>query len=182
MQVNRRQFLHTAAAAAATTPFVGCSRTSAAERHLRPVRRPAMGLHGRRRTSLPEDAQHRSRCERRDPVLERVLHELAVLAEPGELPERPLRARTPGHQQLHRVPVEHHRAIRSACTTPATRRRISASGTWARGTTKSARDSTTGPAIKGRGSTTTRSSTSMASDRSSKATTPTSSRTWRPTG
>jgi len=26
MQVNRRQFLHTAAAAAATTPFVGCSR------------------------------------------------------------------------------------------------------------------------------------------------------------
>ena len=65
MQVNRRQFLQTAAAAAATTPFVGCGRKRAAERRLRPVRRPAMGLHGRRRTSVPEDAQHRSHCERR---------------------------------------------------------------------------------------------------------------------
>ena len=150
-RVNRRQFLQSAAAAAAGAAVRRLRPDAPSQRGLRAVGRPALGLHGRRRASVPQDAQHRPARERGHPVLERVLHQLAVLAEPRQLPERALRAQPSGHQQLHRVPEPTSRAIRSACTTTATTRRTSASGTWARATTRSARDSTTGPATRGRG-------------------------------
>ena len=106
-RVNRRQFLQSAAAAAVAAPFVGVPPGAPPQRRLRPLRRPSLGLHGRCRASVSQDAQHRPDRERGHPVLERVLHEFAVLAEPRQLPQRALRAQPSGHQQLHRVSCHH---------------------------------------------------------------------------
>ena len=105
--ISRRQFLQTTAAVGVAAPFVGCSRQ----------RRPNVvfvlsddlrwDCHGRGRPSVPQDAEHRSRRQRRRPLPQRVLHQLAVLAQPRQLPERPLRAQPSGDQQLHRVPGQH---------------------------------------------------------------------------
>ena len=91
----------------------------------------------------------RTRCSRgcRRPNLDRLaaegarfgnafVHDVALLAEPGVAAERPLRASPPGAEQLHGVSRRPAELSAPRCRRPGTRRPTSASGTWARTTTR----------------------------------------------
>ena len=180
--VNRRQFLQTAAAATAAAPFVACGR---APRH---------------RTSCSSSpttcAGTAWACAGhpflKTPNIDRLANEGVRFANAFCTSSlcSPSRASFLSGLYAHSHQVINNftefptsfRATRARCTTPATTRPTSASGTWGRATTRSAPGSTTGRATRGRASTTTRASTSTASARSSRATTRTSSPTWRSTG
>ena len=133
--------------------------------------------------SAPEDAAHRSHRQRRRELPQRLLHDVAVLAEPGLAAERRVRAPARRHRQLHRASGRARDVPESAAALPATPPPTSASGTWARTTTSRGPASTTSSRTRGRASTSTPSSTSTASAaRSAPATTPRSSPTSRSTG
>ena len=68
--------------------------------------------------------------ERRPPA-ERVRDDRALLAEPGVDPHRPLRAPPPRRRQQQPDSRRARCSSRSTCRRPGTRRRSSASGTWA---------------------------------------------------
>ena len=106
-RVNRRQFLQSAAAAAAAAPFVAC----------RGARRPnvvfvlsddlrwdCMGVAGHPFLKTPNIDRIANEGIRFSNAF---CTEFAVLAEPRQLSERPLRAQPSGHQQLHRVSCRH---------------------------------------------------------------------------
>ena len=111
----------------------------------------ALGHARLRRTSLRQDAADRPHRQRGREFHERLLHDVAVLAEPRVAPERRLRPQARRDQQLHRVPGTADQLSRASCISAATRPRMSASTTWARGTTSRGRASTTSSRTKGQG-------------------------------
>ena len=75
-----------------------------AEHPRHPARRPALGHARLCRTSARQDAADRPHRQRRREFQERLLHDVAMLAQPRVAIERRLRAQARRHEQLHRVP------------------------------------------------------------------------------
>ena len=84
--------------------IAGRTAAAPAQHPVRAARRSPGGHARLRRAPLRQDAADRSHRERRRELQERLLHDVAVLAEPGVAPERRLRAQARRDQQLHRVP------------------------------------------------------------------------------
>ena len=82
----------------------GRTAQPSAEHPRHPARRPALGHARLRRTSARQDAADRPHRQRRREFQERLLHDVAVLAQSRVAIERRLRAQARGHEQLHRVP------------------------------------------------------------------------------
>ena len=68
--------------------------------------RHALGRDARRRPSVHRHAEHGPGRARGRPVSQRLRHDAALLAEPGQLPDRPVRAH-PRHHRQHGAPQPH---------------------------------------------------------------------------
>ncbi len=163
-------------------PRVECAGGSA-QRALHSLRRYPLERDELRRASDAQDAQHRPHRQRRRAVCEHVLHHFALLAQPRVDPHRAVRAHATACATTSPNSRRRCRTCRCGCARPATRPPTSASGTWARTTTRRAPASTSSPPTRDRASTSTPSATSTAqARRSSRATTRPSSPIWRWTG